>query len=76
MTNPENNNESKEVNNFAKYTSIAFQMLATIGIFTFIGYKIDENRSSHKLIFTAIFGAIGTLISLFMVIRGLIKNKD
>ena len=40
------NNKGKETNNFARYSGIAFQMLATIGLFTFIGYKIDEYKGS------------------------------
>ena len=71
MTNPEKDDTGKQANNFAKYTGIAFQMLATIGLFSFIGYKIDEHRESSKLIFTAILGIIGVIISLVQVIRSL-----
>ncbi|MBB2146691.1 hypothetical protein GM921_14400 [Pedobacter sp. LMG 31464] len=76
MTNFEDNDEGKQANNFAKYTGIAFQMLATIGLFTFIGYKIDEHSGNTKSIYTAMLGLLGVIISLYMVIRSLTKNKQ
>lgn len=75
MTEPEENNQIKEASNFAKYTGVAFQMLATIGVMAFIGYKIDENRGSKQQIFTAIFGLIGVIVSLVQVVRSLNKDK-
>lgn len=75
MTDSDENNRLKEASNFAKYIGVAFQMLATIGIMAFIGYKIDENRGSKQQIFTAIFGLIGVIASLLQVVRSLNKNK-
>ena len=75
MTNPTDNQDKKQATNFAKYTGIAFQMLATIGVLSFIGYKIDEHRESSKLIFTAILGLIGVVFSLYQVVRSLKNNE-
>ena len=75
MTEPEGNNQIKEASSFIKYTGVAFQMLAIIGVMTFIGYKIDENRKSKEPLFTAIFGLIGVIVSLVQVVRSLNKNK-
>ena len=75
MTESEENNQIKGASNFAKYTGVAFQMLATIGLMAFIGYKIDENRGSKQQIFTAIFGLIGVIVSLVQVVRSLNKDK-
>lgn len=75
MTESEENNQIKGASNFAKYTGVAFQMLATIGVMAFIGYKIDESRGSKQQIFTAIFGLIGVIVSLVQVVRSLNKNK-
>ncbi len=75
MTNLEEDNQpKKQATNFAKYSGIAFQMLATIGLFSFIGYKIDEHRESDKFIFTAILGLVGVIISLISVVRSLNKG--
>ncbi|MFI5451013.1 AtpZ/AtpI family protein [Pedobacter sp. UC225_61] len=75
MTNFEDNDKDKQASNFAKYTGIAFQMLATIGLFAFIGYKIDENSGNTKSIYTAMLGLLGVVMSLFMVIRSLTNKK-
>lgn len=66
--------DKKKAASFAKYTGIAFQMLATIGVFAFIGYKIDEHRQSEKSIFTALLGLVGVVLSLYQVIRSLNKS--
>lgn len=76
MTNPEKDNPGKQANNFAKYTGMAFQMLATIALFTFIGYKIDESQTHNKSIYTAILGFLGVITSLYMVIRSLTQKGN
>ena len=76
MTNPEKDDTGKQANNFAKYTGIAFQMLATIGLFTFIGYKIDEHQGQDKLTYAALLGFLGVIVSLYMVVRSLTKNRE
>lgn len=72
MTEP--NEKKKNVNNFAKYSSISFQMLATIGVFAFIGYKIDEHRKSDKPVFTALISLLGVIVALYQVVKQLNKN--
>jgi len=73
MTDPKE--QKKGLNNFAKYTSISFQMLATIGLFAFAGYKIDAYRNSKTPIFTAILSLLGVVLSLYQVVRQLNKNE-
>ncbi len=75
MINPESDQDKKEINNFAKYSGMAFQMLATIGVFTFIGYQIDKKYKGEQPVFTALLGFVGVIVSLFMTIRSLTKNK-
>ncbi|TDQ06656.1 putative F0F1-ATPase subunit (Ca2+/Mg2+ transporter) [Pedobacter metabolipauper] len=73
MTDPKE--QKKNVNSFAKYSSISFQMLATIGLFAFAGYKIDEYKQSKTPIFTAILSIAGVVISLYQVVKQLNKNE-
>jgi len=54
---------------------MGFQMLATIGLFAFAGYKIDQYRNSEKLIFMALLGILGVVASLYQVVRQL-NSKD
>ncbi|SFG64095.1 AtpZ/AtpI family protein [Pedobacter insulae] len=76
MTDQEKDDVGKQANNFAKYTGMAFQMLATIGLFTFIGYKIDERQPHNKAIYAALFGFLGVVVSLYWVIRSLTKKRN
>lgn len=74
MENPKDENSGKKLSNAAKYSAIGFQMIATIGLFTFIGYKIDENRKSQTNIITAIFALVGVGIALYQAIRQATKE--
>ncbi|MCZ4242738.1 AtpZ/AtpI family protein [Pedobacter punctiformis] len=74
MENPKEENTGKKLNSAAKYSAIGFQMIATIGLLTFIGYKIDQNRSGKLQIFTAIFGLLGVGIALYQAIRQATKG--
>ena len=63
----------KEINAYAKYTGLAFQMLVIIGVFAFAGYKIDEAAQHDIKWVTAALSLTGVLISLYIVIRS-VKN--
>jgi F0F1-type ATP synthase assembly protein I len=67
-TGPDANDTST---NYGKFISIAFQMLAIIGIFTFAGYKIDEAAAHATKWVTAVMSLLGVFISLFIIIRSL-----
>jgi len=75
MKNPKEENTGKKFNNAIKYSAIGFQMIATIGLLTFIGYKIDEHRNSKSQIITAIFGLLGVGIALYQAIRQVTKDS-
>ena len=68
--------KNKPAFNYAKYTGLAFQMMATIGIFVFIGYKIDQYQGIENFLFTALLGLVGVAASLYQVVRSLNKNKS
>jgi F0F1-type ATP synthase assembly protein I len=74
MENPKDENSGKKLSSAAKYSAIGFQMIATIGLFTFIGYKIDEHRNSQTNIITAIFALFGVGIALYQAIRQATKE--
>jgi len=73
MENPKEENEGKKPNAAVKYSAIGFQMIATIGLLTFIGYKIDEHRNSKTNLITALFGLAGVGIALYQAIKQVIK---
>ncbi len=63
--------EKQPLNNYVRYSSLGFQMIAIIGIFTFAGYKIDESRGSKTPLFTAFLSLLGVVIALYIVFRGI-----
>lgn len=63
--------KDKNTTNFIKYSGMGFQMLVTIGLFVFAGYKIDAYRASGKPLFVALLGVLGVIISLYQVVRQL-----
>ncbi|MBK6265843.1 AtpZ/AtpI family protein [Marivirga sp. S37H4] len=52
-----------------KYSGLAFQMLGTIGLFVFIGYKLDEWFDKTTPVNLIIFSLLGIAISLYQIIR-------
>jgi ATP synthase protein I len=76
MPKNEQNNEDevgKPLSAYAKYSSIGFQMVVVIGIFTFAGYKIDEAGKHDVKWATAVLALIGVFVALYIVIRS-VKN--
>lgn len=65
-TNPDDN---KPMRNYAKFTGLAFQMIAIIGGFAYAGYKIDESAGHTTKWVAAALALIGVFISLYIVIR-------
>lgn len=73
MTKNERDELGKEGNAYAKFTGLAFQMIAIIGVMTYAGYKIDESAAHTTKWVTVIFSLAGVFISLYLVIRA-VKN--
>ncbi len=60
---------------YARYAGIGFQMVAVIGLFTFIGYKLDQSRNAKQPLLTALFSLAGVGVALYQVIKSVTKNK-
>ena len=71
----EKEDDRKQISNAAKFSGIGFQMIAIIGLFTYIGYKIDHSANHSVKWVTAIFSLTGVFISLYVVIRS-VKNDQ
>jgi len=70
------NEKKRNIGSFARYSAISFQMLATIGLFAFGGYKLDEHMENKTPVLTALLSLIGVVISLYQVVRQLNKNDN
>jgi len=64
--------QKKPLKNYARFSGIAIQMLAIIGIGTFIGTKIDENYPNKHNIFTALLSLTSVVLATFITVRRII----
>lgn len=60
---------------YAYYSGVGFQMLAIIGIFAYVGHRLDESRQADTPLFTAVFALVGVCISIYSVIRMVTSRK-
>ena len=72
---PENRKENqRNTNNYMKYSSLAFQMLGTIVLFTYGGYKLDEWQQNKIPVWTLVLSLASIAGSLYMFIRSVTKE--
>jgi F0F1-type ATP synthase assembly protein I len=64
----------RSLNNYARYSSIAFQMLAIILLGIFAGYKLDQ-WLHIKPVLTIIFSLSSVILAIYFVTRDLLKKK-
>ncbi|WP_257658050.1 AtpZ/AtpI family protein [Parapedobacter lycopersici] len=61
---------------YAYFSGVGFQMLAIIGLFTYIGYRIDSAKDNENNVWTAIFALVGVCISIYTVIRAVTRKNN
>jgi len=69
------NSKKKQFNDYAKYSSIAFQMLAIILVGVFGGIKLDELLKINFPVFTLTLTILSVVFAIYYVIKDLIKFK-
>ncbi len=62
------------LNNYARYSGIAFQMLAIIVIGVFAGFKLDQWIHS-KPVFTIILSILSVILAIYSVTKDLLRKK-
>lgn len=71
---PRNNNKKKKyLNSYAKYSSIAMQMLVIILLGIWGGVKLDELVNFEFPLFTVLLSFISVSLAIYVVIKDLIK---
>jgi F0F1-type ATP synthase assembly protein I len=65
----------KSLSSYAKYSSLAFQMIAFILIGVFGGIKLDQWLKLDFPIFTVILSLAGTVMALYYGIKDFLKMK-
>jgi F0F1-type ATP synthase assembly protein I len=64
----------KSLNSYARYSSMAFQMLLIILGGIFGGYKLDEWLHTTPF-FTIILSLLSVILAIYFVTRDLLKKK-
>lgn len=68
--------KKKLLENYARYSSIAFQMIAIILLGVFGGIKLDELIRWEFPVFTVILTVLSVVLAIYYVTKDLIKNKN
>jgi F0F1-type ATP synthase assembly protein I len=66
--------KKRSLNNYARYSGIAFQMLAIILLGVFGGFKLDGWLNTKPL-FTIILSIASVFLAIYSVTRDLLKKK-
>jgi F0F1-type ATP synthase assembly protein I len=66
---------SKSLSDYAKYSNLAFQMVAFILIGVFGGIKLDHWLKLEFPIFTIVLSLLGTGFAIYFGIRDLLRMK-
>ncbi|NER18937.1 AtpZ/AtpI family protein [Spongiivirga citrea] len=68
--------KSKSTSAYAVYSGLAFQMVAIIGGGTYLGVFLDEKFPNKHSIYTVICSLFAVLISMYFVVRRIIKMSN
>lgn len=74
-SNRKSGNLKNRLNNYVKYTSIAFQMAAIIFAGVFGGMKIDHWTGTKIPVFTIVLSLISVSAAIYYVVKDFIKFK-
>ncbi len=65
---------SKSLSNYAKYSNLAFQMVAIILVGVFGGIKLDQWLHMKFPVFTVVLSLLGTSMAIYYGIKDFLKK--
>ena len=65
-----------QLNSFARYSGLAFQMIAIILVGVFGGIKLDEIVKWEFPVFTLVLTLVSVIASMYYAVKDLIRFKD
>jgi len=71
---PEKKPVSDGLHNFAKYSGMAFQMMAIILVTTWGGVKLDKVLKLETPVFTVVLSLLGVFAAIYTSLRDFIKK--
>jgi len=66
--------KKKPTNSYLKYSGLAFQLLAAIGIFGWLGYKLDQYWSLKFPAFMLLLGMSAFGVMMYQVYKSINKS--
>lgn len=73
---PKFSSKKKQLNEYARYSAMGFQMAVIIFLSTWGGVKLDEYLGLQKIpVFTLLFSILSVVLSMYYFIRGFMKKK-
>jgi F0F1-type ATP synthase assembly protein I len=67
------NPKNKGLQDFGKYSGLAFQMIAIIGFMTWAGVKLDKILGLATPVFTVILSLLGVFAGIYVAIKDFIR---
>jgi ATP synthase protein I len=65
--------QNKGLNDFARYTGLAFQMLGIILVTFWGGRKLDTLTGWHTPVFTIVLSLLGVFAAIYTAVKDFIK---
>jgi F0F1-type ATP synthase assembly protein I len=67
------NQQNKGLQDFGKYSGLAFQMIAIIAVMTWGGVKLDKVLGLSTPVFTIILSLLGVFAGIYVAVKDFIK---
>lgn len=71
---PKQNKERSPLESYARYSSLAFQMFAIIGLGIYGGFKLDQWLKMRFPVFTLLFSVISVTAAIYTAVKDLLKK--
>lgn len=66
---------NKGLDNFARYSGLAFQMIGIIVLTTFGGVKLDKLTGWETPVFTIVLSLLGVFAAIYFAIKGFLRKQ-
>jgi hypothetical protein len=68
--------KSKNLGNYARYSSLAFQMIAILGLGVWGGIKLDSLLNMSFPLFTVILSFVSVLLAIYSGLKDFLRMKN
>lgn len=76
MTNKNLQDHKNSLNKYVRFSGVAFQMIAIILLFSFLGVWLDGKFINENSIYTIICSLLGVALAIYIVIKQVIALNN